>query len=369
MNFTDFIRKDFVKVELDTKISEIVGKMLKGEEAVVVFEGNEFIGIISANELIDKDYPIETKAKHLVKKNLPKIEGEIDFIKAAKTFLENKTKAIPIFSGEELMGFLYEKDFVRNSDICLSESKKTTDDIASIPEVIEENESIGKARAIVKEKNVSRLPVVDKEGILVGIVDIVDFLKTVNPQEGVGRKDSIGDYVPEYKLSVTTIMNSKPLFVEGKISCNEAIKLMKKHNSSYILITKEKKPVGIITSKDILEMIASLEKKKGIYVQITGLEEIENSFDRDKIDDIIEEKIKKIGKIHKNIRYLFIHIKTHQKKGEQKLYSIRTRISTPVGLFVSKYSNWNSITAVEEVLDRLDRQIIEEHEKHRNQKT
>lgn len=367
MDLTNIIRKDFVKVDLDTKISEIVGKMLEGEEAVVVCDGNDFIGIISANELIDRDYPIETKAKTLVRKNIPKMKGEIDFIKAAKMFLENGVKAIPVFSKNELIGLLYEKDFIRNPEY-LKETNKTTTDIASVPEVVKKDDSIGKARTIIKENNVSRLPVVDEEGKLVGMIDIKDFLKTVNPKESVGRKDSIGDSVPESKLSVTTIMNSNPLFVEGKISCKKAIKLFKKHDTSYVLITKEKEPVGIITSKDILETIASLEKKEGVYVQITGLGEVEDSFDKDKIDAIIEENVKKIGKVYGGIEYLFLHIKSNQKKGKQKLYSIRTRILTPAGLYVSKSSGWNLITNVDEAFDRLERQIIEEHEKHRDLK-
>ena len=178
MDLTNIIRKDFVKVGLDTKISEIVGKMLEGEEAVVVCDGNDFIGIISANELIDRDYPIETKAKTLVRKNIPKMKGEIDFIKAAKMFLENGVKAIPVFSKNELIGLLYEKDFIRNPEY-LKETKKTITDIASVPEVVKKDDSIGKARTIIKENNVSRLPVVDEEGKLVGIIDVLDFLKVV----------------------------------------------------------------------------------------------------------------------------------------------------------------------------------------------
>ena len=118
VDLTDLVRKDYVKVNPETKISEIVSKMVKGEEAVVVCDGKEFIGIISDNEIIDRDYPIETKAKTLVRKNIPKVE-EIDSMKVAKMFLENNIKAIPVFSKNELIGLLYEKDFIRNSDLRL----------------------------------------------------------------------------------------------------------------------------------------------------------------------------------------------------------------------------------------------------------
>ena len=363
MELTDLVKRDFVKVAPETKISEIVGYMMKGEEAVGIFDESEFVGIISINDLIDRDYPTETKAKNLVRKNIPKVKvEELDFIKVAKMFLENNVKAIPIFENGELIGFICERDFVINSGSYVSKYPKTVKEISSIPEVIEDNESIGKARTVIKEKNVSRLPVVDKEGKLVGIIDVTDFLKTINPKEGIGKKDSAGESLPEYKLTVTTVMNPNPLFVEENISCKEVVKLFEKYNTSYVLITKDKKPLGIVTSKDILELIASLEEEKGIYVQITGLKEVEDTFDRDKIDDVVSECAKKIGKIE-DVEYLFVHIKSSQKEGKQKLYLVRTRVSTPNGLFVGKSSNWNPITAVEEALEHLERQITEKHEK------
>ncbi|UCG95329.1 MAG: CBS domain-containing protein [archaeon] len=364
MDLSELVRKDFLEVGPDAKISEVASHMIRGEEAVVVCDEN-FIGIISSNQLIDRDYPAETKTRTLVRKNIPRIEDDIGSAGVAKLFLENNVKAVPVFSKDKLAGLLYEKDFIRNSE-CLSDTKKTLEDIASVPDVIEKDESIGKARTVLKEKNISRLPVVDERGKLSGIIDIEDFLKTVNPREGMGRKDSAGDSVPEFKLPVTTIMDENPLVTEENITCSKIIKLFKKHNKSYIIMVRNKEPVGIVTSKDILELMASLESQKGVYVQINGLGETEDEFEKDKIDSMIIDSVQKIGKIHGPMEYFFVHIKSSQREGEQKLFSIRTRALTPVGLYVSKASGWNVITTTDEALDRLERQIIEDREKKMN---
>lgn len=361
MDVERLIRKDFPKVGPETKISEIVGKMLGGEDSVAVLDGHKFLGVISANEIIERDYSIETKARHLVRKNTTRIEDKVDDALAAKIFLESNVKAVPVFSKKKLVGLLYEKDLVRNTK-CI-EKKKTTEELATVPEVIEKNESIGKARKIVKENNISRLPVVDGEGKLVGMLDTLDFLKTINPKESLGKWDNVGEHMPEYRLPVTTIMNSSPVYVEGNVSCCDVIDLFKKRNSSYLIITREMEPMGIVTSKDILEMIASLEKGDGVYIQTTGLEEVEDSFDREKIDSVIEEYGKKIGKIYEGTEYFFVHIKSSQKKGEQRLYSIRARVSTAVGLYVSRSSGWNVITSVEEAMKHLEKQVTKDHEK------
>ncbi len=362
MDIENIIKRDFKKVEKETKISKIVSKMKRGTEAVAVFDGKDFLGIISSNQIIDRDYPAETKAKTLVKKNIPKIESKVSPMEIAKIFLENNIKAIPIISKKEITGLLYENDFIRNSD-CLSESKKLLKEIASIPHVIKKDENIGKARKILKENSISRLPVIDENKKMIGILDIEDFLKTVNPMEGMGWGDRTGDSMPEFKMPVTTIMDENPIITEDNITCNKIIKLFKKYDKSYIVFVREKKPLGIVTSKDILEVIVSMEKKEGVYVQINGLKEIEDNFQREKIDSMIVDSVQKIGKIHGPMEYFFVHIKSSQKEGEQKLFSVRTRMLTSVGLYVSKSSGWNIITTVDEALDRLERQVIEDREK------
>lgn len=361
MNVSQLAKKDFEKVSPETKISKIVSKMIGGSEALAVFDSNNFLGIISSSEIIERDYPMDTKARHLVRKNMPRIEDGFDISEAARIFLENNVKALPVFSKKEIIGLIYEKDLVRNAD-CI-DKKKTTEDLSTVPEVVEKKENIGKARAILKDKNISRLPVVDENGKLVGILDISDFLKTVNPKESAGRKDNKGDIVPEHKLPVTTIMNDSPIFVEGNVPCRDAIEIFKKKDVSYLIITKEMEPMGIVTSKDILEMIASSEKGDGVYIQTTGLNHIEDSFEREKVDSVIEEYGKKIGKIYEGMEYFFIHIKSSHKKGEQSLYSVRARVSTAAGLYASSSSGWNIITAIEESMERLERQIIQDHQK------
>ena len=116
MELTNIIREDFVKFTPETKISEIVGEMINGEEAVAIFDENNFIGIISITDIITRDYPVETKAKNLVRRNVPKININADFINIAKVFLENNIKAVPVFEEEELKGLLYEKDDYQTKD-------------------------------------------------------------------------------------------------------------------------------------------------------------------------------------------------------------------------------------------------------------
>ncbi|MCD6477819.1 MAG: CBS domain-containing protein [Candidatus Aenigmarchaeota archaeon] len=352
------IRKDFPKVGPDVSISEIINH-LKNHEAIPVFQGDEFIGIVSLSDIIRRDYPPNTKTKTIVRKNLPEVNENDSITKVARLFLESDSDALPVFSGKTLLGLVYQRDVIRASKHIINSSMK---DIINVPEVIEKNETIGKARGKIKEYSISRLPVVDENGKLVGIVDSVDFLKVIIPKRIPGKQDLTGDVIPDYKLPVTTIMDTNPIVVSNKIGLKEAIDVMEKYGKSYIIVTKNNEPIGIITPKDILEIIASTEKERGVYVQIAGLDNIDNFFDRDKIDKMIGDTVKKLGKMFDRIDYMFVHIKQY-KKGGDKLYSIRTRIMTSDGLFISKSSSWNAIAAVDEALDRLEKQVVREKKK------
>ena len=55
----------------------------------------------------------------------------------------------------------------------------------SVPETINSETDIGKARLLMREKNISRLPVVDEKNNLSGVVTIFDLLKAVKPRERV----------------------------------------------------------------------------------------------------------------------------------------------------------------------------------------
>ncbi|MCD6368055.1 MAG: CBS domain-containing protein [Candidatus Aenigmarchaeota archaeon] len=365
----EFLRKDFVKVDLDTRISEIVGKMLEGEEAVAVFDDEEFVGIISINKLIERDYPPETKAKSVVLKNIPKLNGDETFSEISRLFLESDVKALPVFSNGELEGMVFEHDIIKNSEEYLERSKKAVHDVLHEPITINKYETVGKARKIIRENNISRLPVIDKNGEFVGLIDATDFLKTIVHKDEIGTGDAAGEIIPEHEYPVTTILNPTPVTTKSLSSWKEALDIMRTHEKSYILLIEDKKPTGIITAKDILEVIASLEEeRKGVYVQITGLGEVENSFDREKIDKMIESFVQKVGKMFDLIEYLFVHIKSFQTVGGDRMYVIRGRISTPEGLYTSRASSWNPISAVRESLDRLEIQILKDKEKQKDRR-
>jgi len=128
---------------------------------------------------------------------------------------------------------------------------------------------------------------------------------------------------------------------------------------SGVVIVEDGGPLGIVTTRDILELYLSLQEKKGVYVQITGLKNQNRE-----VDKLVSETIKKISHIYQ-IQYMYLHIKKHRKNGREK-YSVRCRLMSDMGMFMSRAVSWNLPEAVGMALRNIERMILKEKIKIRD---
>jgi len=117
--------------------------------------------------------------------------------------------------------------------------------------------------ALILEKRIGTLPVVDDEGTLVGTVSITDIVEIFLP-DFVAVMDEI-DYVhdfgnlentsPEDKqrakmLHVSDVME-EPVTLEDDAGLVHALSVMDKHNLRDLIVTRDGKLVGIASQVDI----------------------------------------------------------------------------------------------------------------------
>jgi CBS domain-containing protein len=98
--------------------------------------------------------------------------------------------------------------------------------------------SIGHVREVMSEHRVSCIPVVDSEEEPVGIVTSTDLL---------------GDF-PDSK-PVGQVMSDKVLTVPRYADPSLAARIMRNHHVHHLVVTHEKKLVGIVSSFDLLQLV------------------------------------------------------------------------------------------------------------------
>ena len=123
-------------------------------------------------------------------------------------------------------------------------------------------ESIMQVADILSEKNISGLPVVDKEHKVIGIITQADILSMV----GVGREHTfkdllkymLGEPLPERKMGdrVGDIMTSPAVTIKPDANIAEAVRIMDEKRIRRLTVIDEKNMlIGIITRADILKAV------------------------------------------------------------------------------------------------------------------
>lgn len=114
---------------------------------------------------------------------------------AARTMIRNKVSGLPVISDGAVVGIVTEGDFLRQEanrdqpyrfsllDALFGEGPSDPPAVERVAEVMTENvititpeATIGEAARVMANKRVKRLPVVDEDGVLIGIISRADVV-------------------------------------------------------------------------------------------------------------------------------------------------------------------------------------------------
>ncbi|RJX29560.1 MAG: CBS domain-containing protein [Desulfarculus sp.] len=131
----------------------------------------------------------------------------------------------------------------------------TTDPVTAAPDT-----SVMKASQLMKENNVRRLPVVDKDGKLVGIVTDRD-LKEASPSKAT-TLDVHELYYLLSELKVKDIMSRKVISIGPEETVEKAAVMMLEHKVTGLPVVDNDKVVGILSQGDVFRVLISIT---GVY--------------------------------------------------------------------------------------------------------
>jgi CBS domain-containing protein len=145
-------------------------------------------------------------------------------------------------------------------------------DVMTSPVVTVEPEvDVLQAVRIMLQRRVSGLPVVDKEGRLVGIVTEGDFLRRAETGTqrrrprwleflaGPGRLAE--DYARSHARKVGDVMTAEPFTVDEDAPLDDIVKLMEKRQIKRIPVVRGRNVVGIVSRANLLHALASVARE------------------------------------------------------------------------------------------------------------
>ncbi|MCD6092508.1 MAG: CBS domain-containing protein [Candidatus Aenigmarchaeota archaeon] len=355
----DILVKNPVTARPEDKITRAMAKMEKNKfHQLPVVENKKIVGMLFLKDIVTENMdPNITNVKTIMRRNIPTADTNSDEIILTKQMLENGVRALPVEDVDgNLIGIISETDLID-----FVETNFSINDTMTAPICINDADNIGKAKRLMKTENVSRLPVVNSNKELVGVVDTLDLIKVMKPKQRIGTaKQTAIEKIRVSEISVKTVMHD-PQTVSKDAKADEIKNLLKKGEE--IIIIKDKKPVGIITPKDVIELLIPKEKS---IVQTINFRKSDKETKKE-ISSVIEKFIKKQKKFSYKINHFFLYMDEYKRGGRIK-YSLRARCMTSIGLFISKSSDWNLLTCVQDVIEKLEREIMKKRGKVLNKR-
>lgn len=365
----DLMAKQYETADPEMTISDVVARMraMDLHEIPVVADSNKLMGIISYGSLLKrKNLPVSTKARSVME-SPPEIKEETAITEVAEKIISTGYRQIPVVRGKKILGVISREDIVRMT-LAIKDLKNIPVKEVMTTEVqtVTSKDSLKRAIELMGKLDVRALPVVDETNRFVGIIgvkDIVNYGWASRTSETVGELSGKSKPV---EVEVGSLSVDNPVVVGPESPIGQAANVMLERKISTLPVVEKDQIKGILTTYDVVELIASFRARDMVYVQITGLEE-EDRHSLDVMDKEIEAELKKIAKLSKPLLFT-LHVAKYNPAGNVAKYSLSGRLITEDKIFIAKAIEWNLIKATIATMERLLNMVKEMKESRLDQR-
>ena len=365
MRVEDFLEKPLV-LEADSIISKAAAQMFEqSKREAVVMKGEDFSGMLYARNILKKNIarPEKTRITKLIRTINP-LMPDTPVEEVMNYLLVNNLRAVPVRKyGDEKGIFLINRkgvlSAVRGNPVF---KNKTAEDVMTFPYCITPSDNLSTARAMMRDLNISCLPVVENNKT-VGIIDELTLLGIISkPRYRETILESHGETLG-LDIEAKSVMKKSFHIVSPDTKLGFVADIMIKEDTPTVMVESDGKLVGIITRKDVLKSLGRVVA--GAHVRISGIHE-EDPFIKSIIDKDVDNFISKISKIFP-IDHFVAHVERHKEAGERTKYSVNSRLITSKGVFFASDYAWDLTKAFGSTLDILERAVKDKKRKFRDQ--
>jgi len=359
MDIADIATREFVDVETDVRLGKIRSIFERqNPKGIVVTDDGEYEGVITQKALLQSHVEDDAKASAMTT-SAPTVERTDDVREVARVLVESANKVAPVFEAGELWGIVTDEAILKavlpNLD-SLTVEQIYTDEVVTIAE----DDTVGRAVNQLREHGISRLPVLDEDGFLSGMVttqDIVDVV--VRDMNKATRGDRAGEIDRMLDLPVYDTMNSPVETTTLGESVRDAVERMLENDFAGLVVTQEGDDnlvAGVITKTDVLRALTFTEEEH-LDVQITNITLLDG-ITRDEVRQNIEEVSQKYQKMHVQHAHVRFHKHKERLRGTP-LIQCQIRLRTNHGQVAGSGEGYGADTAFRVALDKLERRVLE----------
>jgi len=359
MDIADIATTEYVAVETDERLGKIRSIFdRENPKGLIVTEDEAYAGVLAQRQLVQSRIDDDAKVERLMQ-SAPKVDRTADVREVARVLVEGKTKIAPVFEADRLWGIVSEDDILEavleNLD-ALTVGEIATDDVVTV----DEDTHIGRVINLLRENDISRLPVLDEDGNLSGLVtthDIVDVV--VRDMDKTTRGDRGGGNDRVLDMPVYDIMSSPVETTTGEESVEAAVRGMLDSDYAGLVVTPEdddRDVEGVVTKTDVLRALTYTEEEH-MDVQITKISLLE-ALSREQVRQQIESVVDKYQEMQ--VRHAHVRFQEHKETHRgTPLIQAQIRLRTNEGQAAGSGEGYGADNAFRVALDKLERNVLE----------
>ena len=360
----------FQKIDIDAPLSEAIGIFEKEDpDLILVFDGNLYKGVLTQDLIIRSHLKWDpTKAKvRDVYKTAPVIKPDEDLSKAAKLMMEVDLRSLPVGESKaEIIGVISDIELLKRVSQGDFGKRKIEEFMTRDVITLKPDDTVAKAFATMRDHAISRIPIVNEEGKLEGLVTLHDLIiRFIKPRFRAQAGEVAGEKIPPFSMPLRDVMIRGVITVRPEERVRAAVSILMENDIDGLVVTNEdNKVVGVLTVKDLLLPISRMvEKEARFYLQLGGDAEILSDFTRERIIEDVRRFVDGYEDIlgQEGIIYLYIRRFNEKFRGVH-LYQARMRVVTDRGVFIATGESWGAIQAVHDALRAIERQLLQKAE-------
>ena len=360
----DFMTKKVVYSTPDEKLSKTISKMEKyGVKEIPVEKNGKLLGIATFFDVLDlMKYP-ESKVSNATI-SAPSVGPKTPIDEVIILMVESGLEAIPVVEDDKVIGIISEYDILKeyeNSKIF--NGMKVKDLMTRKLVYLSPNDKIAKARRIMRNERVDRIPVLDN-GKVVGMIILIDILREmVKPQKKVRRGLRVGKEGGMLDLPVKNVMRKNIPILNENMELKRAIsELINKRLKGTVVLNSKKQLEGLFYRFEALKFISKSLAKSGVWIRFPSCELHPDMVEI--LKEKIIQKLKKLKSLMPNLNEVNVRIKSVHGKARDHIYEINLRFLGP-GLNKNvRVNGYNVLYTLEDGLDKIQKQLDKKKRKY-----
>jgi len=358
----ELLEEPKVVATYNDRIRDIISKMQESNQWIVpVVKEKIVVGVISYNELLRKKVSPESKVINLMIPSNNILESD-DEAKVVGKFYTTKARALVVIDEKKrLVGLITREKFLSYYlDKGEIPSAKVREIMNSPVITINSDDSVARARWLMTNNNISKLPVLEEKK-LVGIITTRDIVDKLYSEGGKKKSSIMTEEERLMALPVREIMNYPVITTDGNQDVRRAIETLLKRKISGMPVVEGDLVVGMFSGIDVVNLIAKkFELEMPLQAKLSG--ELKQGDTKALIDGILERYLSRLQKLT-DVMDFKVTFKEEAKSQDKKMYQVTARVVTKLGDFVSKDTDWDPVTAVRKTVEKLEERIIRELKK------